>query len=105
MCSESLSDRLYSQHPHGQPTISGNPKRNTLGKNVIGDGEKTIKGDDIQDPGKLYDAAKKLSPMLVTRSTLVPVSAAALLPFLAIGLTQLPMKVSWASILKRLLLL
>ena len=42
--------------------------------------------------------------MLVTRSTLVPVSAAALLPFVAIGLTQLPMK-ELAPILKRLLLL
>jgi hypothetical protein len=79
-------------------------ERNTLGKNVVGGGEKTIKGDEIPDPGKLYDAAKKLSPMLVTRSTLVPVSAAALLPFVAIGLTQLPMK-ELAPILKRLLLL
>ncbi|CAN7635811.1 hypothetical protein LJR231_004860 [Phyllobacterium sp. LjRoot231] len=79
-------------------------ERNTLGKNVIDDDEKVAKDTEIPDPGKLYEAAKKLSPMLVTRSTLVPVSAAALLPFVAIGLTQLPVK-ELVPVLKRLLLL
>ena len=78
-------------------------ERKTLGENVFAN-EDTVSDDDIPDPGKFYEAAKKLSPMLVTRATLVPVSAAALLPFVAVGLTQLPVK-ELTPILKHLLVL
>ncbi len=66
--------------------------------------DKVSDGDEIPDPAKFYEAAKKLSPMLVTRATLVPVSAAALLPFAAAGVTQLPVK-ELVPVLKHLLLL
>ncbi len=78
-------------------------ERKTLGENVFANEDKAS-DDDIPDPGKFYEAAKKLSPMLVTRATLVPVSAAALLPFVAVGLTQLPLK-ELTPILKHLLVL
>ncbi|MEK1888768.1 MAG: hypothetical protein AAAB35_14600 [Phyllobacterium sp.] len=79
-------------------------ERKTFGKNLVADEGKTANDDELGDPAKFYDAAKKLSPMLVTRTTLVPVSAAALLPFVAIALTQLPIK-ELTPVLKRLLLL
>lgn len=77
-------------------------ERKTLGRNVIAD-EGNVTEDEIPDPAKFYEAAKKLSPMLVTRATLVPVSAAALLPFAAAGFTQLPIK-ELIPVLKHLLL-
>lgn len=77
-------------------------ERKTLGRNVIAD-EGNVTEDEIPDPAKFYEAAKKLSPMLVTRATLVPVSAAALLPFAAAGFTQLPVK-ELIPVLKHLLL-
>ncbi|SDP05079.1 hypothetical protein SAMN05428967_1016 [Phyllobacterium sp. YR620] len=79
-------------------------ERKTFGKNLVADDGKAMADDELGDPGKFYDAAKKLSPMLVTRSTLVPVSAAALLPFVAVAITQLPIK-ELVPVLKRLLLL
>lgn len=78
-------------------------ERRTLGENVFANDD-TAPDTDIPDPAKFYDAAKKLSPMLVTRATLVPVSAAALLPFVAVGLTQLPLK-ELTPIVKHLLML
>jgi hypothetical protein len=78
-------------------------ERKTLGENVFANDD-TAPDTDIPDPAKFYEAAKKLSPMLVTRATLVPVSAAALLPFVAVGLTQLPLK-ELTPILKHLLML
>ncbi len=79
-------------------------ERKTLGRNVEVDEVNKADDTELADPGKFYDAAKKLSPMLVTRSTLVPVSAAALLPFVLVGITQLPIK-EMLPVLKRLLLL
>lgn len=79
-------------------------ERKTFGKNLVADEGKAAAEDELGDPAKFYDAAKKLSPMLVTRTTLVPVSAAALLPFVAVGITQLPIK-ELTPVLKRLLLL
>lgn len=79
-------------------------ERKTLGRNVVAGEDKVSDDDEIPDPAKFYEAAKKLSPMLVTRATLVPVSAAALLPFAAAGLTQLPVK-ELVPVLKHLLLL
>lgn len=79
-------------------------ERGTLGKNVVADDDNADVHEELADPGKLFEAAKKLSPMLVTRSTLIPVFAAALLPFVLVGLTQLPFK-ELLPIVKRLLLL
>ena len=44
------------------------------------------------DTDKLYAAAKKLSTFLISRAAIVPVAAAALLPLVAAGATQLPIR-------------
>lgn len=59
---------------------------------------------DVADPSKHYEAARKLSVVLINRSTLVPLGAAALLPLAAAGLTKFPYKELF-SIVKKLLLL
>jgi hypothetical protein len=64
-----------------------------------GDGE-----DEIGDPSKEYDTARKLSIFLVSRAALIPVAAAAVLPLAAAGLTEFPYK-ELLSIVKKLLLL
>jgi hypothetical protein len=68
-------------------------ERELLGSNMsaAGDAEATASGD-IPDPSKLYAAAKKLSIFLISRAAIVPVAAAALLPLVAAGATQLPIR-------------
>jgi hypothetical protein len=68
-------------------------ERELLGSNMsaAGDAEATASGD-IPDPAKLYAAAKKLSTFLISRSAIVPVAGAALLPLVAAGATQLPIR-------------
>lgn len=75
----------------------------TLGGNIAVPSDETG-STDLPDPGKLYDSAKKLSPVLITKSAMIPVFLSALLPFVAVGLTQLPVK-ELLPVLKRLLLL
>lgn len=60
--------------------------------------------DKIPDPSKVFATARKLSVLLVSRSALLPVSVAALLPLVAAGTTQLPIK-EILGIAKRFLLL
>lgn len=57
----------------------------------------------MPDPTQIYESAGKLSGLLVTRSGLLPVSAAALLPLVIAGATKLPIK-EILMIMKRLLL-
>jgi hypothetical protein len=68
-------------------------ERKLLGTNMspTGDAEATGSGD-IPDPSKLYAAARKLSTLLISRAAIVPVAAAALLPLVAAGATQLPFR-------------
>ena len=68
-------------------------ERTLLGSNMsaAGDAEATA-ADDIPDTAKLYAAAKKLSTFLISRAAIVPVAAAALLPLVAAGATQLPVR-------------
>jgi hypothetical protein len=68
-------------------------ERELLGSNMsaAGEADGTASGE-IPDPSKLYAAAKKLSTFLIARSALVPVAAAALLPLVAAGATQLPVR-------------
>jgi hypothetical protein len=68
-------------------------ERELLGSNMAAtnDGEAAPAGE-IPDPSKLYAAAKKLSTFLISRSAIVPVAAAALLPLVAAGATQLPFR-------------
>lgn len=80
-------------------------ERELLGRNVAAaeDGDAATT-DDIPDPAKAYAATGKLSSMLVSRTALLPLSAAALLPLVAAGTTQLPLK-DILKVMKRLLLL
>jgi hypothetical protein len=68
-------------------------ERELLGRNMsaASDSEATA-SDEIPDPSKLYATAGKLSTFLISRSAIVPVAAAALLPLVAAGATQLPVK-------------
>jgi hypothetical protein len=68
-------------------------ERQLLARNMsaAGDAEATP-GGEIPDPSKLYAAAKKLSIFLISRSAIVPVAAAALVPLVAAGATQLPIR-------------
>jgi hypothetical protein len=68
-------------------------ERELLGSNMSApnDAETTAAGD-VPDPTKLYATAKKLSTFLISRSAIVPVAAAAVLPLVAAGATQLPVR-------------
>ena len=80
-------------------------ERELLGSNMsaAADADATAAGD-IPDPAKLYAAARKLSTYLISRAAVLPVAAAALLPLVAAGATQLPVK-ELLKIARRLLLL
>ena len=60
--------------------------------------------DEFPDASKTYAAAKKLSTLLISRTAILPVAAAALLPLVAAGATRLPVK-ELLKVAKRLLLL
>jgi hypothetical protein len=80
-------------------------ERELLGSNMsAADDAETAASGDLPDPSKLHAAAKKLSTFLISRSAIVPVAAAALLPMVAAGATQLPVR-DLLKIAKGLLLL
>jgi hypothetical protein len=68
-------------------------ERELLGSNMsaAGDAEATASGD-LPDPSKLYAAARKLSTILISRAAIVPVAAGALVPLVAAGAAQLPVR-------------
>ena len=80
-------------------------ERELLGSNISAatDAEATA-ASEIPDSAKLYAAARKLSTFLISRSAIVPVAAAALLPLVAAGATQLPIR-ELLKIARNLLLL
>jgi hypothetical protein len=79
-------------------------EREVLGKNIsAAEDAETAAASDIPDPSKMFAAVKKLSTSVFSRTALLPVSAAALLPLLAAGATQLPFK-ELLKVVKRLLL-
>lgn len=80
-------------------------ERKLLGGNISAaeDAEQTP-AEEIPDPSKELAIVSKLSGLLLNREGLLPVSAAALLPLVAAGATQLPFK-EIMKVLKRLLLL
>jgi hypothetical protein len=78
-------------------------ERNTLGENIASD-DGASAATDVADPMKFYEAIGKLSPLLVTRSTLLPVTLVALMPLALVGATQLPFK-ALLPVVKRLLML
>jgi len=80
-------------------------ERELLDRNIsaAGDAEPAAAAE-IPDPSKMFEAARKLSVFLVDRTALLPVSAAAILPLIAAGATQLPIKELF-KVMKSLLLL
>ena len=80
-------------------------ERDLLGRNISApeDAEKAA-GQDIPDPSKAFATNQKLSVFLFSRTALLPISAAALLPLVAAGATIMPIKELF-KIMKRLLLL
>ena len=80
-------------------------ERDLLGKNISAseDAEKAA-GKEVPDPSKVFATTQKLSVFLFSRSALLPISAAAILPLVAAGATIMPIK-ELLKILKRLLLL
>lgn len=78
-------------------------ERKAIGRNVFSD--PTPEPDtELSDPSKHYEVMRKLSTILVSRTAVVPVAAAALIPFAVVGATMLPYK-EVLSVLKKLLLL
>jgi hypothetical protein len=78
-------------------------ERKVLGRNVLADA--TAEPDeDIPDPTKLFETTRKLSSLLIDRTAVVPVAAAALIPFAVAGATKLPYQEVF-SVVKKLLLL
>jgi hypothetical protein len=68
-------------------------ERELLGRNMSAGGDAEASASaDITDASKLYATAKSLSTLLISRSAIVPVAAAALLPLVAAGATQLPVR-------------
>ncbi len=80
-------------------------ERALLGRNLsaAADADASAAGD-LPDTAKLYAAAQKLSTYLISRAAILPVAGAALLPLVAAGATQLPVK-ELLKIAKGLLLL
>ncbi|MDW6022895.1 hypothetical protein SAZ10_14120 [Mesorhizobium sp. BAC0120] len=80
-------------------------ERKLLGANVVAaDPAEIEEQQEASDPAKQFDATRKMSTLLLDRSALVPVGAAALLPLVAAGATQMPYK-ELLAICKKLLLI
>ena len=80
-------------------------ERELLGANMAAapDADATA-SSECPDASKTYAAAQKLSTLLISRTAILPVAAAALLPLVAAGATRLPVK-ELLTVAKRLLLL
>ncbi|MBB4406801.1 hypothetical protein [Agrobacterium radiobacter] len=78
-------------------------ERKVIGRNVFSDTTPEPE-PELADPGKQYEATRKLSTVLVNRAAVVPVAAAALVPFAVMAATKLPFK-EVVSVVKKLLLL
>jgi hypothetical protein len=86
-------------------TFFRSAERKLLGENIAASSEaEAQETEDVDDPSKQYATVGKQSTMLLSRSTLVPVGLAALLPFAIVAATVLPLKEIW-SVVKKILLL
>lgn len=80
-------------------------ERKLIGGNVVpASASEADQVADVADPTKQYELTRKLSTTLLSRSTVLPVSAAALLPFAIVASTKVPFK-EVVSLVKKLLLL
>jgi hypothetical protein len=68
-------------------------ERKLLGRNMVAAADaEDAAAADLPDPSKAYAATRKLSTNLLSRTAVLPLGAAALLPLIAAGATQLPFK-------------
>ena len=80
-------------------------ERTLLGRNVMADDPFEREGEGpIADPSAQFGVSKKLSIFLMSRTAVVPLAAAALVPFAIAGATRLPYKEVF-SLVKKLLVL
>lgn len=80
-------------------------ERATLGRNLAaGDDASSETKDDVANPQPLYAAALKMGTIPFSRTAILPLGAAALLPLVGAGATRLPFADLW-KVAKRLLLL
>jgi hypothetical protein len=80
-------------------------EKKLLGRNISAPENAEAAGDaEVPDPTKLFEATNKLTVLVFSRTALIPVGAAALLPLAAAGIAKLPVK-ELLTIVKRLLLL
>jgi hypothetical protein len=77
-------------------------ERKLLGRNIVANAEGEA-DEDLSDPTKVFETTRKLSSVLLSRSAIIPVAAAALVPFSIAGAAWLPYK-DILSVLKKLLL-
>jgi hypothetical protein len=77
-------------------------ERKLLGANVVAAGG--LENEEVPDPTKTFETTRKQSTVLVSRGAIVPVTAAALLPFSIVGIQCLPHE-EVLSDLKKLLLI
>jgi len=99
-----LKERTYLSYSALATRHHRAAERDLLGRNISASedaGKET--GEEVPDPSKAFATTKKLSAFLFSRSALLPISAAALLPLVAAGATIMPIK-ELLKILKRLLL-
>jgi hypothetical protein len=79
-------------------------EHSVLKQSICGATEDEIRKDAaVSDPGIIFHSARNLSTALIQRTSLLPISAAAVLPIFAAGATQLPLK-DLFQILRKLLL-
>lgn len=79
-------------------------ENNVLDKSICGATEDEISNaGSVSNPKVIFQAAQDLSTVLIQRTSLLPISAAAVLPVFAAGATQLPLK-DLFQVLRRLLL-
>lgn len=80
-------------------------ERKLLGENMAANSEaEAQETEEPDDPSKQYATVGKQSTVLLSRSALVPVGLAALLPFAIVAATVLPLK-EIGAVLKKILLL
>lgn len=80
-------------------------ERKIFGENIVASSSaEATPVEDIEDSTALFAAAKRMPTFLFSRATLLPVSAAAVVPFVAAGATLIPLEELLQAV-KRLLLI
>jgi hypothetical protein len=80
-------------------------ERALIGRNLAAnDDTEADSGPAVPDPSAQFTASRKLSVILMSRSAIAPLAAAALVPFAIAGATKLPYKEVF-SLVKKLLVI